>query len=81
VLNVGAMQCLTSREGDVLTLMAEGRSNAAIADRLAISRGSVEKHVANIFLKLELPVSGNDNRRVLAVLRYLSSWRLRGSSS
>ncbi len=64
---------LTARESDVLALMAEGRSNAAIAERLVISQGAVEKHVANIFLKLGLPVSDSDNRRVLAVLRYLES--------
>jgi DNA-binding NarL/FixJ family response regulator len=64
---------LTAREQDTLTLMAEGRSNAAIAERLTIGQGAVEKHVANIFLKLGLPVSDGDNRRVLAVLRYLQS--------
>jgi DNA-binding NarL/FixJ family response regulator len=64
---------LTAREGDVLALMAEGRSNVAIAERLIVSQGAVEKHVANIFLKLGLPVSDSDNRRVLAVLRYLES--------
>jgi DNA-binding NarL/FixJ family response regulator len=62
---------LTPREGEVLALMAEGRSNAAIADRLVVGEGAVEKHVANIFLKLGLPSSDSDNRRVLAVLRYL----------
>jgi DNA-binding NarL/FixJ family response regulator len=64
---------LTRREGQVLALMAEGRSNAAIAGLLVVSEGAVEKHVANIFLKLALPVSDTDNRRVLAVLRYLDS--------
>jgi DNA-binding NarL/FixJ family response regulator len=64
---------LTPREGEVLSLMAEGRSNAGIADRLVITEGAVEKHVANIFAKLGLPVSGSDNRRVLAVLRFLQS--------
>jgi DNA-binding NarL/FixJ family response regulator len=53
--------------------MAEGRSNAGIAHRLVITEGAVEKHVANIFSKLGLPVSESDNRRVLAVLRYLQS--------
>ena len=52
--------------------MAEGRSNAAIANELIVSEGAVEKHVANIFAKLDLPVSEKDHRRVLAVLRFLS---------
>lgn len=52
----------------MLTLMAEGRSNGAIAARLVIGEGALEKHVANIFTKLGLPVSESDNRRVLAVL-------------
>jgi DNA-binding NarL/FixJ family response regulator len=64
---------LTRRESEVLALMAEGRSNTAIADALVIGEGAVEKHVANIFAKLSLPVSDSDNRRVLAVLRYLES--------
>ena len=62
---------LTPRERDVLALMAEGRSNAGIAAALVVSAGVVEKHVASIFAKLGLPQSGADNRRVLAVLRYL----------
>jgi DNA-binding NarL/FixJ family response regulator len=57
----------------VLSLMAEGRSNAAIAAALVVSAGAVEKHVASIFAKLGLPQSEGDNRRVLAVLRYLRS--------
>jgi DNA-binding CsgD family transcriptional regulator len=64
---------LTARERDVLALMALGRSNAAIAARLVISQGAVEKHVANIFVKLQLPASSRDNRRVLAVLQYLQA--------
>jgi DNA-binding NarL/FixJ family response regulator len=64
---------LTRRESEVLALMAEGRSNAGIAERLVVVEGAVEKHVANIFAKLGLPVSGDDNRRVLAVVRYLRS--------
>ena len=64
---------LSGREREVLSLMAEGRSNAAIATTLVISEGAVEKHVANIFTKLDLPVSQSDHRRVLAVLRFLDS--------
>jgi DNA-binding NarL/FixJ family response regulator len=62
---------LSAREKEVLSLMAEGRTNAAIAATLVISEGAVEKHVANIFSKLNLPASATDHRRVLAVLRYL----------
>jgi DNA-binding NarL/FixJ family response regulator len=62
---------LSSREREVLALMAEGRTNSAIAAALIISEGAVEKHVANIFLKLNLPTTPADHRRVLAVLRYL----------
>jgi DNA-binding NarL/FixJ family response regulator len=64
---------LTAREREVLSLMAEGRSNAGIADLLVISAGVVEKHVASIFAKLGLPPAEGDNRRVLAVLRYLEA--------
>ncbi|HEX9999312.1 MAG TPA: response regulator transcription factor [Actinoplanes sp.] len=63
---------LTPRERAVLSLMAEGRSNAGIAAALVITAGVVEKHVANIFAKLGLPPSDSDNRRVLAVLRHIS---------
>ncbi len=62
---------LSGREREVLTLMAEGRTNSAIAAGLVISEGAVEKHVANIFSKLDLPATSTDHRRVLAVLRYL----------
>jgi DNA-binding NarL/FixJ family response regulator len=62
---------LTPRERDVLALMAEGRSNAGVAAALVVSAGVVEKHVASIFAKLGLPQAQADNRRVLAVLRYL----------
>jgi DNA-binding NarL/FixJ family response regulator len=64
---------LTAREREVLALMAEGRSNAGIADLLVISGGVVEKHVASIFAKLGLPPAEGDNRRVLAVLHYLEA--------
>ena len=67
------LSALTAREREVLTLMAEGRSNAGIAAALVVSAGVVEKHVASIFGKLGLPPSEADNRRVLAVLRYLGS--------
>ncbi len=62
---------LSGREREVLALMAEGRTNSAIAAALVISEGAVEKHVANIFSKLNLPATSTDHRRVLAVLRYL----------
>ena len=64
---------LTPREREVLELMAEGRSNGAIAEALVVTAGAVEKHVTNIFGKLELPASESDHRRVLAVLKYLQS--------
>ena len=62
---------LTGREREVLGLMAEGRSNTAIAKALVVSEGAVEKHVRSIFTKLDLPASEGDHRRVLAVLRFL----------
>jgi DNA-binding NarL/FixJ family response regulator len=67
----GPLEHLTPREREVLELMAEGRSNAAIADGLVLTVGAVEKHIASIFTKLGLPQSGTDHRRVLAVLTYL----------
>ncbi|MEU3452863.1 response regulator transcription factor [Micromonospora sp. NPDC006766] len=63
---------LTAREREVLGLMAEGRSNAAIAGRLFVTDKAVSKHINNIFSKLGLPQSEDDNRRVLAVLAYLN---------
>jgi DNA-binding NarL/FixJ family response regulator len=64
---------LTPREREVLALMAEGRSNTAIAQALVVSDGAVEKHVTNIFTKLDLPPTDHDHRRVLAVLRWLEA--------
>jgi DNA-binding NarL/FixJ family response regulator len=64
---------LTPREREVLGLMAEGRSNAAIAEQLVVSERAVEKHVTSIFGKLGLTASGEDHRRVLAVLRFLEA--------
>jgi DNA-binding NarL/FixJ family response regulator len=69
----GELAALTPRERQVLALIAEGRSNAAIAETLVITPGVVTKHIASIFAKLGLPPSGSDNRRVLATLRYLQS--------
>ncbi|MEV4074291.1 LuxR C-terminal-related transcriptional regulator [Nonomuraea fuscirosea] len=64
-------QRLTPREREVLALIAEGRSNSAVARALSISEAAVGKHVASVFTKLDLPASEDDNRRVLAVLAYL----------
>jgi DNA-binding NarL/FixJ family response regulator len=64
---------LSPREHDVLQLMAEGRSNASIARTLFISAGSVEKHISSLFTKLDLAPEDGENRRVMAVLRYLES--------
>lgn len=66
------LAALTAREREVLALMAEGRTNTAIAKALFVSDGSVEKHISSIFAKLGLPPSDTDHRRVLAVLRYLA---------
>ncbi|MBO2448187.1 response regulator transcription factor [Actinomadura barringtoniae] len=65
------LAALTPREREVLGLMAEGRSNAAIARDLVVSDGAVEKHISNIFAKLTLPPTSDDHRRVMAVLTYL----------
>ena len=67
------MSVLTAREREVLSLMAEGRSNAAIAARLFITEKAVSKHTNSIFTRLALPPSEDDNRRVLAVLAYLNN--------
>lgn len=67
----GALSALSPREREVLALMAEGRSNAAIAQRLYVTERAVAKHTASIFIKLGLQPSDDDNRRVLAVLAYL----------
>src|SRR5262249_62172184 len=64
---------LTSRELDVLALMAEGRSNAAIASALVVSEGAVEKHINSIFAKLGLAPADSDHRRGRAALRYLGA--------
>jgi DNA-binding NarL/FixJ family response regulator len=64
---------LTAREREVLGEMAQGRSNAAIATNLGITEKAVSKHINNIFTKLDMPPSDDDNRRVLAVLAYLNA--------
>lgn len=67
----GALAALTPREREALSLMAEGRTNAAIAKAMVITPGAVEKHITSIFTKLDLPATDDDHRRVLAVLAYL----------
>jgi DNA-binding NarL/FixJ family response regulator len=69
----GSLDTLTRRERDTLELMAEGRSNSAIARAMVVTPGAVEKHVTNILRKLDLPATDDDHRRVLAVLTYLHS--------
>jgi len=64
---------LTPREREVLAAMAEGRTNAGIAEKLHVTEGAAEKHISNIFGKLDLPDSQSDHRRVLAVLAYLGA--------
>jgi DNA-binding NarL/FixJ family response regulator len=71
--NRGPLAELTPREREVLSLMAEGRSNTGIGAELGISSSAIEKHVKQVFAKLDLPPSGGDHRRVLAVLAYLGS--------
>jgi DNA-binding NarL/FixJ family response regulator len=65
------LRALTPRDREVLQLVAEGRSNKGIGERLGVSERAVQKHVTSIFAKLELPSGGDDNRRILAVLAYL----------
>jgi DNA-binding NarL/FixJ family response regulator len=65
------LERLSSREREVLQLLAEGRSNRAIGERLALTQGAVQKHVSAIFTKLAVPAGGDDDRRILAVLEYL----------
>ena len=72
-----ALERLTSREGDVLALMAEGLGNTAIAERLYVAEGTVHKHIRNIFAKLDLAPSDRADRRVTAVLRYLEETQRR----
>jgi DNA-binding NarL/FixJ family response regulator len=67
------LSTLTPREREVLAAMAEGRTNIGIARQLSITEGAAEKHISNIFGKLQLPESASDHRRVLAVLAYLGS--------
>jgi serine/threonine-protein kinase PknK len=64
---------LSTREREVLELMAEGRSNAGIAQRIWVTEGTVEKHVRSILMKLDLPETGDDHRRVLAVITFLEA--------
>jgi DNA-binding NarL/FixJ family response regulator len=67
----GRLELLSPREREVLSLVAEGRSNGAIAGQLVVTERAVEKHISNIFWKLDLPATGKDHRRVLAVLAWL----------
>jgi DNA-binding NarL/FixJ family response regulator len=69
----GPLGTLTDREREVLELVAEGRTNKAIADRLSVSERAVTKHVGSIFAKLGLPAGEDDHRRILAVLTFLRS--------
>jgi DNA-binding NarL/FixJ family response regulator len=67
------LENLTDREREVLSLIAEGRSNKAIAERLVVTEHTIEKHVKSILATLGIPPSPDDHRRVLAVLTYLSA--------
>jgi DNA-binding NarL/FixJ family response regulator len=67
----GPLRSLSPREREVLALVAEGRSNKAIADRLGITHAAIQKHVSTIFNKLGLPAGEDDDRRILAVLAYV----------
>jgi serine/threonine-protein kinase PknK len=67
------LDALTPREREVLALMAEGCSNARIARRMSVTEGTIEKHVNSLLMKLQLPESADDHRRVLAVLTYLDA--------
>ena len=67
------LDLLSPREREVLAHMAQGRSNAGIAHQLFVSEGTVEKHVRSVLLKLDLPETGDDHRRVLAVLAFLDA--------
>jgi DNA-binding NarL/FixJ family response regulator len=69
----GRLELLTPREREVMSLMAEGRTNGAIAGQLVVTERAVEKHISNIFWKLDLPASAKDHRRVLAVLAWLQA--------
>lgn len=77
----GRLSVLTPRERDVLSLMAEGRSNAQIADELVVTAGAIEKHVTSIFAKLDLASSQDGHRRVLAVLAWLQDATRSGAAT
>lgn len=74
------LERLSPREREVLSLMAEGRTNPAIARELVVTEKAVEKHVGNIFMKLDLAPAADDHRRVLAVLRWLEGTDVQGGS-
>jgi DNA-binding NarL/FixJ family response regulator len=76
----GPLASLSAREREVLALVAEGRSNKGIGERLAISERAVQKHVTAIFVKLALPAGEDDNRRILAVLAYLRAPRAQAAA-